>query len=256
MTPSRTWEPDFDSYPTLMHERPATVSLDLGVASQVPLVTHAARVHVRAAMKTPRDDGRMRAEERSALEAVGARLGEGLDALAEAVYVGRVVFNGAIDWVFYAPATGDLQERVAQVLEQVGTDYTLMPDLFQDADWGFYRGFLWPDPSHHQALWNRRVLRQLAAQGDDPSRVREIDHYASFEELASAQAAVEALAEAGFRVDPVQPRDVGHVVSFHHDDRLGDGRIDDIVARVSATVAAQGGAYDGWGCTVSPPDPA
>ncbi len=247
---TRPWTADFDFYPAAIDGRRASIVVDLAAPDHAPVAGCGALVTVRVAMLHPREDGLRDAVELEPLRELEDVVVPALEEGVSAIPVGRLMVNGVL--VFYAYAPDDTTD-VAVTVALAGVDpgpYTLRTAVAPDPEWQLLRELLAPDPYARQAIWNRRLLVQFAAQGDDPSAIREIDHVVLFPTAEAAQTAAEALSAAGYRVDPPVAEDDSVRLEFHRDESLADGAADTFVEQVLDLVLPLGGDYDGWGASV------
>jgi hypothetical protein len=223
----RTWTPDFDFYPTLVDGRRASIVVDLDAPAEAPLAGHGALVTVRVAMLRPREDGLRDASELEPLGRLEDALVPAIERALDAVSVGRLMTNGVLVFYLYAPdGTDDTAAALALGAVDPG-EYALRFAVAPDPEWRVLRDLLAPDPYALQGIWNRRLLRQFAAQGDDATAPREVDHLVVFAAEDAALAAAAALGALGFRVDPPEPDDEGQVrLQLHRDEVLTDGAPD------------------------------
>lgn len=246
----RPWTPDFDFYPTTVDGRRASIVVDLQSPLHAPLAGHGTLVSVRIPMKFPRADGLRDAAELRPLAVLEDALVPVLEERLDAIHVGRLMLAGVLVLYLYAP--DDLPEaRVAEAVGSVGWDgYEVRWTVAPDPDWRLLREVLAPDPYATQGIWNRRLLTEFAAQGDDHDAPREVDHVVVFGSVGAAEVAARQLRELGFRVDEPEDEESRTRLSFHREDRLGEGAADAFVEQVLDVVLPLGGDYDGWGAPV------
>lgn len=248
------WSPHFDVYRAVVDDRPAVFLVDLAAADHAPLDSHPIRLQIRVKLASAREDGLRDAGEADAINELEDVLVQRLERAVDAVYVGRFTNAGHTVFVFYFPATHT--EQVESSLPELvgalphGYDPEWLTD--EDADWEYYVEFLAPDLFARQQIENRRLLDDLASQGDLLDSIRTVDHLAYFPDADSAAKASEQLAEAGFEVDePGDGDDDGRVpLEFHRTEALADGRPDEFCAEVLEIVLPLDGDYDGWGTIV------
>jgi hypothetical protein len=249
---SAGWEQDFDFYVVRVDEHPMFVFLDLNAIRHAPLASHPNRFHVRLKMKQPDRHGLRSSEEKPALDILEDTLAEALTSELGMIPVGRVMTRGLMDFVFYASdaAVSD-RPRLRKRVDVVLGGYTAQLKDEPDAPWAFYRKFLYPDPYSLQFIWNRRLLAQREAAGDDIRAARPVDHAAYFKSAPAAQQAADGLTQAGFKVAPIDDTMAGQwSIRFTRTDALADDRIDDVVKEVLDLIIPLEGAYDGWGAVV------
>lgn len=243
------WDPDFDTYLTVIDDVPASFLIDLAAARHAPLDSHPVRLQVRITLQAPREDGLRSEEEAPMVNALEDRIIDGLAERVGAVFVGHELSQGYVHVVAYAPRNrvGD-EAELLDWLEDDGYEVAWLTE--DDTAWGMYFEYLYPGPWELQAINNRRLLTQLAAHGDEPTAPRLVDHVALFRDQAAATRASEPLRGAGFEVDAPEQDDEVWVVQFRRTDALADGRADEFCAEVLSILDEYGGHYDGWGCPV------
>lgn len=246
------WQPDFDVYFALLDDdAPASFLVDLAAAQHAPLASHTARIQVRVALQQPDENGLRTADELEPLGMVEDALVEWLEHNYDAIYVGHLISDGALYIVTYAPA-----ERAAEpesILDGFdGGDYEIGWLVEDDPEWGMLLEFMYPDAYAMQAIQNRRLLAVRAEHGDDPTLVHAVDHAASFDSQTEAERAAEALREAGFTVDSVNPDEEsnGWTVCFQRDERLDGDRPDAFCVEILELLEPFDGTYSGWGAMI------
>jgi len=84
----------WDFYPLLVDDQPASIFVDLGIAAEAPIATHAHMAYVSVEMRHPRDDGLSSQEEFEDLcrleDAIIPKICAG-----NAIYVGRKLIGAA-----------------------------------------------------------------------------------------------------------------------------------------------------------------
>jgi hypothetical protein len=152
---------DWDSYLCRIGERPASIYLDLGIASQLPLAGYRHSCWLRVAMQRPREDGLSSDEEFAELVALEddfvARLhGD------NAIYVGRSTIGGYRIFYFYVAEPGRF-EAAARLAAQSHPAYAIEISSHEDGDWSLYSRLLYPSPEAHERIRRRRLENQPPA---------------------------------------------------------------------------------------------
>ncbi|MEZ4403101.1 MAG: DUF695 domain-containing protein [Kofleriaceae bacterium] len=269
------WAQDFDFYMARIDAKPASIVFDLAAAVHAPVATHPILLRIHVPMLAPRPDGLRAAAELDALSQLEDQFVERLETKVDAIYVGRIVFDGATILYLYVPAHH--QAELAELPALTGEPppgYAPSWSIDDDPAWD-HHAFLQPDAYARQSIWNRRLVRVFADGGDQLAVPREIDHLAYFPTAEAATSAEAALTAAGFRCDGVDgvhgevgedgddgdgahggdaagaPADARELWSleFHRDDALVDGRPDEFVTEILDLILPLGGTYDGWGAT-------
>ncbi|MCE9575070.1 MAG: DUF695 domain-containing protein [Deltaproteobacteria bacterium] len=245
-----TWEPDFDFYITSIDEKPASIVVDLAAAKASPVESHPVLLGIRVPMRQPREDGLRDAAELDALGELEDRFTEALEAQVDALYVGRVVHDGATTLYYYAPEAHrqKLDDELPAITGDPG-DYA--PEWWVDDDpkWQLYDEFLTPDEYDQHMISNRRLIAVFTENGDKLEEPRQVDHFATFPSRQQAERAAGALRAAGFATDDLADPDSDDAweLQFHRVDHLAEGRPDEFVGEILDLIEPEEGDYDGWG---------
>jgi uncharacterized protein (TIGR01619 family) len=238
---------DWDFYPLQVDSEPASIYLDLGLATDAPDRTRPHMAYVRLFMRQPRPDGLSSNEEFDELVRMEDSLEEVVAKDSKTTYVGRNTSSGNRDFYFYTADPKTFAEAVETKM-RAHPAYQFEVGTRHDPEWSVYFEFLYPSPEDLQRIINRRVTDNLTAHGDNLSEPRTIDHFAYLPNAAAAANLSDFLGEQDFVVD--EPRvDSGLIaLSFKRSDR--PDQINDIVVPIARRVQELGGEYDGWGCEV------
>jgi hypothetical protein len=237
---------NWDFYALLVENQPASIFVDLALASRAPLFGAGHMAYVSVDMRAPRPEGLSSQDEFDDLVAVEQSLEANLS--AGAIYAGRCTTAGCRDFYFYVADPEAFASAVAEPMVRHPA-YAYRTGHRPDADWSVYREFLHPGPRDKQRIHNRKVVALLEEHGDCLDVPRWIDHCASMPTPASADQLQVALFERGFSVDVQAEAGGGDVtVDFKRIDAPAE--IERIVIPVFDLVRSLGGTYDGWGCEV------
>lgn len=181
------------------------------------------------------------------------QLSQGEDAFLEAVaesgiiHVARVRLGGEVAWFLYAPSEEvleDLGNSAAQALQRdvsIGAQH--------DPEWNIYASLL-PSPAVERWIGDCDVIDALEQHGDPLTTPREVNHYAYFEDRATAQSYAMAAEEEGFEIkvnDPDEESDRFGVI-LTHQSAVDLDTISEITQRLSERADELDGEYDGWEC--------
>jgi regulator of RNase E activity RraB len=253
------WQQDFDFYIADRDDQPASFVIDLNADAHAPVASHPVSVRIYIPMLQPRPDGLRDASELVALGALEDQFVDALETKVDAIYVGRMIHDGATLLFFYVPMShrDDVQELPTLTGPAVG-DYVPRWTVDDDPQWTHHAG-LQPNAYARQGIWNRRLLHTMAEHGDQPALPRPIDHLAYFPSEDAAARAHSGLTALGFACDEVagssEPDDTASVWSleFHRDDVLDGDRADAFVGQILDVILPLDGTYDGWGAELRLP---
>lgn len=241
------WPADFDFYMATIAGLPAQIMVDLGARPVAPVSSLPVRLMVRAIMKQARDDGLRSTDEEAPLAVLEHQLGLAVQPLGLRL-LGRVIYQGWMDLVFYAPATGD-PKLLHEAIVGARGEYEVRVAMEHDAEWGMYLEFLYPtDPKAIQAMKNRRIFQRLVVAGDDPKVPRLVNHTAAFPDIITAVAAQQRIRDIGFDGPFVeQAGEERWELTFSREESLLGGAMDVLCAQIIDLIVDAGGVYEGWG---------
>lgn len=230
-----------------IEEKIASIFLDVGLRSVVPIDGAEALVRVEVELQDPRDDGLTSSEEFADLR----KLEQVLEACAEThhgLYVGRITWNGLRIFYIYAADPEPLMEALAETVRGVD-DYTCVISCEADPDFETYTDTLYPTKVDWQTIQNRRVLEALEQRGDDCTALRRIDHWFYFDDEENRRSFRDVLEHRGYHVadesmtgdDP--PR---YGLRVWHDEAPGFARINELTVDLLLHAEEFDGEYDGW----------
>jgi uncharacterized protein (TIGR01619 family) len=238
---------DWDFYPLHVDSEPASIYLDLGLATEAPNRAQPHIAYVRVFMRQPRPDGLSSNEEFDELVRVEDSLEAIIASGSNTTYTGRNTSSGNRDFYFYTADPEAFAEAVESKMS-AHPEYQFEIGARHDPEWSVYFEFLYPSPDDLQRILNRRVTDNLAAHGDNLSEPRPIDHFAYLPNEAAAANLREFLGKQDFAIDEPRAESGSVVLSFKRSDR--PDQINDIVVPIARRVQELGGEYDGWGCEV------
>ncbi len=243
---------DWDFYPLLVDNEPASIFVDLGAREHAPLETHPIMGYLRVKMLRPRDDGLSSQDEFDDLLLLGDGIVSMLEEDRTCLFVGRNTSGGNRDFYFYT-TDGERFERAAKAAMRGFSKYSFVTGTREDRDWHAYFEFLYPSKRSMQLIWNRRVRDQLELNGDNLQNRREIDHGVFLPNLTARAAFLEHIKDKGFseKQASLEPDERGnYFIEFSKTNSPAE--IDDVVLELFDEVLNLKGEYDGWGCLIQP----
>ncbi|WID98506.1 DUF695 domain-containing protein [Bosea vestrisii] len=238
---------NWDFYPLLIDNQPASIYADLGLAKTAPVKNQPHMGYVRVFMRQPREDGLSSSEEFAVLLKLEDALIERVAANGITTYTGRNTSSGNRDFYFYTSDTTAFLASIEEVMADY-PDYEFQTGARLDPEWETYFNFLHPSADDMQRILNRRVTDNLAKHGDALSKARPIDHLAYLPNAHAAASLRELLGGQGFTVS--EPEVGGGSVMLRFERADQPDAIDDVVVPIARRVKELGGTYDGWGCEV------
>jgi len=240
----------WEFYPCRMGESTAVISYDHGIGDTIDDLAIDTVLKVRIRFAHP-DDGLPSREDLPVLSELEEALREFVEAQGGA-YVGRITLEG---WR-YLYSYVQVDERIVQPFLAALADakgYDVEFALEQDADKAAYWKDLRPSATDWRVIMDMRVIDTLIEHGDDLTRPRPIDHFATFPTKESRDrfrfwAEAENFAVTG-STDPEDPPQ-RYTIQVSHEAEARLAAITKVTIPMMQRVESLGGDYDGWGTTV------
>lgn len=244
---------DWDFYPCVVEDRPASIFLNLRYERGRPPSSSNTLYWLRIQMSDAAEHGMGNGPEAEALypceDAMTASAADlGL------VFVGRLRNSGDWQITFYGPAghRGALDE-LAREAELGGRSFETGSK--PDPEWTYFREFLMPNAERRQWMQDRRVVDVLEEHGDVHSIPRRIDHWAYFRTPDARQAFVQDLVPEGFALEGTADDAQAFGAQVFRTDTVELDHIHEVVMKLFKLADQHGGDYDGWECPVEKPAP-
>jgi hypothetical protein len=235
---------EFDFYPCLVDDAPASIYVNLRYANAMPPASAATRYSVTIDMRDAGPHGVGTAEEaqhlNTAEESLIARFGD-------LIYVGRIRNRGTWEITFYGDGhhINSLRDAATSLVDDRHVETISQPD----STWSYYRELLLPDDERRRWMDDRRLVQILKEHGDVLVAKRRVDHWAYFKTEPERDAFVEAVKREGFALDETShmpAEDMPFGAQVFRDDPIELDHIHDVVMIVHDAAIEHGGTYDGW----------
>jgi hypothetical protein len=229
-----------------------SIFVDLGIRPEVPMEARPWLLWVIVEMKSPRDDGLSSSEEAPKLVEIGDALDAAVSATCGAQLVGRVTGGRRREFYFYGAEPGPLDEAVGQAM-QAFEGYEFQSGSNFQPEWDHYLGLLYPSDTNLQRMQNRRLLEELAREGDVHEVPRKVDHWLYFADEEGRSACRDTLAAIGFLIEEealAEGDDDQLPLSLlvSRVDSIDKHSINGITLELLRLAGEHRGDYDGWGC--------
>ncbi|MEZ6194796.1 MAG: DUF695 domain-containing protein [Planctomycetota bacterium] len=239
----------WDFYFCNVDDKPASISLDLGVAEIAPVSDLPHMVYVRVYMRSPRPDGLSSSDEAAALFAIEDALGAAITKGGGAARgVGRCTSDGCRDLYFYA-ADGDACRTALEEAMSRLPDYGFEAGTRPDPEWSSYFDFLYPSERDRQRMADRRLLEVLASHGDRTDVVREVVHWIHLGSSEDREALAREVAPLGYRElrrQESSESDLPFTLVLANMIDMHPTSVDDTTLELLRLASERRGRYDGW----------
>jgi regulator of RNase E activity RraB len=246
---------DWDFYFAKVNDAVSSIFVDLGIRADAPNEKRPWLLWVWVDMKSPRPDGMSSSAEAPKLHEIGESLDAMVSPVCGAQLVGRITGSNRREFYFYGEEPGEFDAAVERALKpfegyEVESGSTFQPD------WEQYLELLYPSESNLQRMFNRRVLENLAREGDVHEAPRKIDHWLEFPSVEARAACRSTLEAIDFDIeDEFASEDPGeempHSLVVSRVDSVDSHTINGITIELARLADEHGGRYDGWECPVT-----
>jgi hypothetical protein len=245
---------EWDFYFARLNDAPASIFIDLGIATDVPLEKRPWLLWVWVPLKAPKPDGLATNDEAPVLNDIGTALDASLSVTCGAQLVARVTGTGRREFYFYAEEPGELQAAAASALNSFDGYSHEYGSTFQP-DWDQYR-MLFPSESNLERMQNRRLLESLAEQGDAHEVPRKVEHWLHFADEETRAACRDTLTAIEFAVEDESrldddDQDLPYQLVVSRVDSVDTHTINGITLELARLARESGGLYNGWECAVT-----
>jgi hypothetical protein len=243
---------DWDFYFARMDGAVSSIFVDLGVRADAPIEKRPWLLWVFVTLQSPNADGLSTNDESPTLQSIGEALDANISPTCGAQMVGRITHSGRREFYFYGEEPGPLDEAVRTAMkpfegyaQECGS--TLQPD------WDHYAEFLYPSDTNLQRMFNRRVLQDLAGQGDVHETPRQVDHWLEFAAEDARTSCRDTLVAIEFKVeDEFVSEEAGEPLPYalviSRVDSVDSHTINGITLELARLAGEYGGRYQGWEC--------
>jgi len=244
----------WDFYFARLNDAPASIFIDLGIKADVPLEKRPWLLWVWVQLRAPKPDGLATNEEAAQLNSIGEALESVISATCGAQLVARVTGSGRRELYFYATEPGELQSASASAMKSFGDYQFEFGSTFQP-DWDQYL-MLFPSASNLERMHNRRVLQELAQQGDVHALPRKVEHWMHFADESTRAACRDALTAIDFAVEvesvsDEEAEDLRYLLVVSRTDSIDSHTINGITIELARLAREHEGTYEGWDCAVT-----
>ena len=244
----------WDFYFARLNDAPASIFIDLGIKADVPLEKRPWLLWVWVQLRAPKADGLASNEEAAQLNSIGEALESVISATCGAQLVARVTGSGRRELYFYATEPGELQSASASAMKSFGDYQFEFGSTFQP-DWDQYL-MLFPSASNLERMHNRRVLQELAQQGDVHALPRKVEHWMHFADESTRAACRDALTAIDFAVEvesvsDEEAEDLRYLLVVSRTDSIDSHTINGITIELARLAREHEGTYEGWDCAVT-----
>lgn len=203
-----------------------------------------------ARLKTPEPAG-CSASERQTLANIRDELETKLELGHGAAYAGMKLQDGWAEFYFYAAWGKGAEKHFRDVFSRHGYP-RIEYGTNRDAAHAFYFESLYPDGYELQQIKDREILRELEAEGDDPSVPRVVEHYLFFKTPSAMQRCAETLSYAEIETGLEEEGEYPHGLLLRLTHSLEPETLAGVTRPLIDAAEKEHGIYLGWSTTLAP----
>ncbi len=232
---------------------PSSVLFNAGISMDIEkfkyIYTQVAFIKVK--LKEANEKGLLSGDEKAKINYLEDKLEASLIKFRIGKYVGRVISNGYVTFIYYLQFTYNWQDFLNFALKDF-TDYEITTGFRDDDEWNFYKNLLYPTTIEWQIIQNHKACEALELQNDNINRPRFLIHKCYFiEDINRRDELIEKLSKEGFDYVEEITHEEGYIgFSFTRIDKPYYYEIDNITLYLIELLSKYGATYDGWECDI------
>ncbi len=238
----------WELYMKNLEGKPASILFNAGISMEVDAIKYIYPqiAFVKVKLKEPNERGLLSEDEQPEIAYLEDKLEASLIKFRIGKYVGRIISDGYVTFLYYLQFTYNWQDFLEYALDEFAS-YEISSGFQEDAEWNYYQKLLYPTPREWQIIQNHKVCDQLRAKEDNLYLPRAIEHKAFFKDSSQKEPLVEKLEEEGFKVQDSLHHEEGHEgISFYRIDKPFYHDIDGLTLWLIDLLESYGAEYDGW----------
>jgi len=228
--------------------KPASIQFNAGISMEIEELkyTYPTIAFVKVKLKEPNEVGLLSQNEEAEILFLEDKLEASLIKFRIGKYVGRIISDGSVTFLYYLQFTYNWEDFLAYALDEAKA-YEISSGHQDDSEWGFYQNLLYPTSKEWQIIQNHKVCDQLKESGDNLHLPRAIEHKLFFTDVDKKEIMVAQLMEEGFKIkDELSNEEGVKGLSFYRTDKPFYYNIDELTLHLVDMLDANGAQYDGW----------
>jgi len=242
----------WELYMKNLEGKPASVQFNAGISMEMEELqyTHPIVAFVKAKLKEPNENGMLGENEEPEILFMEDKLEAAMIKFRIGKYVGRVISDGYVTFLYYVQFTYNWSDFIAFALNE-HTHYEVSNGHQDDREWNYYKNLLYPTAKEWQLIQNHKVCDNLKEQGDSLHLARAIEHKIFMLTTDKKEALTEALESKGFQIKgEIENKEGVKGLGFYRLDKPFYHDIDAITLSLIDIAETHDAQYDGWETSV------
>ncbi len=237
----------WELYMKVLEGKPASVLFNAGISMDIEELkfTHPTVAFIKVMLKEPNEKGLLRDDEAKEILFLEDKLEASLIKFRIGKYVGRVISDGTVTFIYYLQFTYNWKDFLEYALEDF-SHYEITNGFSNDSEWNYYQNLLFPIPREWQIIQNHKVCDALKEKGDNLKIPRAIEHSAYFPNQNQDDFLKEIEKDGFKKMKDIENEDGIKGLKFFRIDKPFYYDIDELTLSLIQKAEEFGGAYDGW----------
>ena len=233
--------------------KPGSTTVRMDLINQAPMKEFPVVLVTGVTYETKREDGFPEPDTYGTLAEIGDKLVALISMEAHAIVVGSFMFQSERLEYFYVQDDSGLKEKIEAFYQENYPEYKFYLNSTEDAEWSYYKEFLYPNEQTLSYMADQAVVRQLEEAGDPLTKARNVDHWLYFTSKADRKRCKDELITQGFSCQ-TQAKNKNAEFPFpliiSRVDKVDIDSIYPITTSLKQTAKKHKGVYDGWETSV------
>jgi regulator of RNase E activity RraB len=238
----------WEIYMKNLEGHPASIQFNAGISMDVEEIKYAypTVAFVKAKLKEPNEHGLLSEHEEPEILFMEDKLEASMIKFRIGKYVGRVISDGYVTFLYYVQYTYNWPDFIAYALNE-HESYEVTNGYSEDPEWNYYNKLLYPNAKEWQMIQNHKVCDNLRKQGDNLHMERLVEHKLYFEDDGKKEALKNALEAMKFQIKEEITNEEGvKGLHFYRLDKVFYHDIDELTLHLIDIAQSHNAQYDGW----------
>jgi len=238
----------WELYMKNLEGKPASIQFNAGISMEVDELQYSypTVAYVKVKLQEPKENGLISENEEPEILFLEDKLEASMIKFRIGKYVGRVISDGYVTFLYYVQYTYNWPDFIEFALEE-HQNYDITNGHNEDREWNYYKKLLYPTSREWKLIQNHKVCENLIEEGDNLHFERAIEHKIFMPSVGKKEALQEALLADGFKIKKeIENEDGVKGLSFYRLDKPFYHDIDAITLNLIDIAEAHDALYDGW----------
>ncbi len=240
----------WEIYMKNLEGKPASILFNAGISMDVEnfKYIYPTIAFIKVKLKEPKANGLLSSNEEPEIFYLEDKLEAALIKFRIGKYVGRIISDGYVTFLYYLQFTYNWQDFLDFALDE-HNHYEITTGFRDDSEWNYYKNLLFPNAKEWQIIQNHKVCDALKAKGVPLEAPRIIEHKIFFTNSneEQKQTLMQKLQDEGFeKLKDFKSEDGIDGVIVFRDDKPFYTDIDEVTLHLIELCEEYGASYDGW----------